>query len=111
MAFAMGNGRRVRFWKDKWCGGDLLSTSFPSLYAITSSKEAWYPSADGSVWAPCFFRQLNDWEVVPVECFFQRLQGRRVCRDDKVFGQSQRIEQFLLNPTARLWSRKDKALF
>nr|CAN78868.1 hypothetical protein VITISV_035932 [Vitis vinifera] len=84
MAFAMGNGRRVRFWKDKWCGGDLLSTSFPSLYAITSSKEVWYPSADGGVWAPCFFRQLNDWEVVPVECFFQRLQGRRVCRDDKV---------------------------
>ena len=39
--FFMGNGRRVRFWKDRWYGDDPLCTSFPSLFAISSSKEAW----------------------------------------------------------------------
>ncbi|RVW46317.1 Pre-mRNA-splicing factor SYF1 [Vitis vinifera] len=32
---------RVRFWKDRWYGDDPLCTSFPSLFAISSSKEAW----------------------------------------------------------------------
>ena len=40
MAFIVGNGRRVRFWKDKWRGNAPLCTSFPSLFAIFSSKEA-----------------------------------------------------------------------
>ena len=30
-----------RFWKDKWCGNNSLCTSFPSLFAIASSKVAW----------------------------------------------------------------------
>ena len=84
MTFSVRKERRVRFWKDKWCGDKLLCTSFPSLFAIASSKEAWMEdvwnhSAEGGVWAPLFSRRLNDWEVVFVECFFQRLQGRRVC--------------------------------
>ncbi|RVX22876.1 hypothetical protein CK203_008272 [Vitis vinifera] len=37
----MGDGRRVRFWEDRWCGDDALSVSFPSLYAMPASKEAW----------------------------------------------------------------------
>ncbi|RVX22609.1 putative ribonuclease H protein [Vitis vinifera] len=37
----LGNGRRVRFWKDRWCGDEALSISFPSLYALVTSKEAW----------------------------------------------------------------------
>ena len=30
---------------------------------------------------PRFSKRLNNWEVVVMECFFQRLQGRRMCRD------------------------------
>ncbi|RVW26080.1 putative ribonuclease H protein [Vitis vinifera] len=29
LAFRVGNGRRVRFWKDKWCGDEPLYESFP----------------------------------------------------------------------------------
>ena len=39
--FSMGDRRRVRFWEDRWCGDDALSVSFPSLYAMAASKEAW----------------------------------------------------------------------
>ena len=41
IVFSMGDGRRVRFWEDRWCGDDALSVSFPSLYAMAASKEAW----------------------------------------------------------------------
>ena len=40
MSFLVGNGQRVKFWIEKWCGDTPLSHSFPSLFAITSSKEA-----------------------------------------------------------------------
>lgn len=32
---------RVRFWKDKWCSDEPLCTTFPSLFAIVASEEAW----------------------------------------------------------------------
>ena len=41
VAFVVGNGRRVKFWKDLWWGNVPLCNSFPSLYAFASSKEAW----------------------------------------------------------------------
>ena len=39
--FLVGNGWSVRFWKDKWHGNDSLYNSFPSLFSIVASKEAW----------------------------------------------------------------------
>ena len=41
IVFSVGDGRRVRFWKDKWCGDDALCVSFPSLYALATLEEAW----------------------------------------------------------------------
>ena len=31
LSFVVGNGQRVSFWKDTWCGDTPLCTSFPSL--------------------------------------------------------------------------------
>ncbi|RVX08811.1 hypothetical protein CK203_011017 [Vitis vinifera] len=39
LVFIVGNGRRVRFWRDKWCGDSPLCSSFPSLFALTNDKE------------------------------------------------------------------------
>ena len=41
MVFVVGNGRRVRFWLDKWCGDESLKDTFPSLFALATSKDAW----------------------------------------------------------------------
>ena len=64
----MGNGRRVRFWEDTWCGQEPLCSSFPSLFAIAASKDAWVSELwcgpeHGEGWNPLFTRLLNDWEV------------------------------------------------
>ena len=40
MVFIAGNERRVRFWRDRWCGDSPLCESFPSLFALSVEKEA-----------------------------------------------------------------------
>ena len=37
----MGEGNRVRFWHDPWCGPTPLKELFPSMYDCSVSKEAW----------------------------------------------------------------------
>ncbi|RVW52508.1 hypothetical protein CK203_068888 [Vitis vinifera] len=49
--FVVGNGRRVKFWRDRWCRDE--------------------PLRDG--WNPSFSRPLNDWEIETVECFLSRI--------------------------------------
>ena len=84
-SFSVGNGRRVRFWRDRWCGDAPLCESFPSLFALSIEKEAWVadvwdPLMQGG-WNPCFSRALNDWEVEEAELFLGYLHGKRVLGD------------------------------
>ena len=85
LAYQVGNGQKVRFWMDKWCGDEPLCESFPSLFTISSSKEAWVtdvwsPIGDASGWTPLFSRAFNDWEweLELVERFLQKIQAFRV---------------------------------
>ena len=38
--FVLGDGRRINFWKDVWCGGEALCARFPSLFNLALNKEA-----------------------------------------------------------------------
>ena len=65
VAFLVGGGRRVRFWKDKWCGVKPLCICFPFLFVVASSKEAlveevWSHSPEGGCWAPRSSGHFND---------------------------------------------------
>ena len=40
--FFVSDRRRVKFQRDKWCEDEPLWVSFPSLYVLVISKEAWY---------------------------------------------------------------------
>ena len=87
MAFVVGNGRRVKFWLEKWCEDEPLRSVFPSLFAIAVSKEAWVEevpngSFEGGCWAPHFVRLLNNWELDEVESFILRLQGKRIHNEE-----------------------------
>ena len=41
ISFVVDNGRRVKFWKDRWCSEELICEIFPSLFVLFDSKEAW----------------------------------------------------------------------
>lgn len=36
----VGNGCKIRYWEDPWCGESPLSLAFPTLYELTGSKGA-----------------------------------------------------------------------
>ena len=86
--FLVGNGRRVRFWRDRWYGDSPLCVSFPSLFALSVDKEAWVADIWDSLaeegwggWNPYFSRAFNDWEVEAAKRFLEWLHGKRVQGD------------------------------
>ncbi|RVW17395.1 Transposon TX1 uncharacterized 149 kDa protein [Vitis vinifera] len=87
--FVVGDGRKMSFWKDKWCRTTPLCESFPSLFALTTSKEAWVNEVwttfgkRGGSWSPCFSRPFNDWEMKEVERLFCCLGGKKVNVDEE----------------------------
>ena len=38
--FRVGDGKRVRFWKDRWCREEPLAVNSPELFSIAIDKEA-----------------------------------------------------------------------
>ena len=62
--FIVGNGRRVKFWKDVWCSDmtlekkKTLEDAFLALFSIAASKDEWVAEVwvDGEVvgWSPFF---------------------------------------------------------
>ena len=68
LSFVVGNGLRLKFWRDVWCRNTPLCESYPSLFALASSKDAWVGEcwsnpSEGEGWNPLFTKPFNDWEV------------------------------------------------
>ena len=40
LSFVVGNGQRVSFWNDKWCGTSSFCESYPFLFVFSATKEA-----------------------------------------------------------------------
>uniref|UniRef100_A0A2N9G1S1 Reverse transcriptase domain-containing protein n=1 Tax=Fagus sylvatica TaxID=28930 RepID=A0A2N9G1S1_FAGSY len=83
--FVVGQGTRVSFWKDKWCGDISLMALFPTLFTCSSNREATIaevlcdPNSRGvREWNVTFVRDFNDWEVDVVAEFFQFLHSHMV---------------------------------
>ena len=38
--YEIGDGSKVQFWLDCWCGTSLFAVRYPELYRISCSKEA-----------------------------------------------------------------------
>ena len=64
--FAIGDGSRVRFSEDAWCGESPLCDIFPNLYMLAVTKgvkvaDVWDNSrGDDGAWSPSFSRSFND---------------------------------------------------
>uniref|UniRef100_A0A2N9EL19 Reverse transcriptase domain-containing protein n=1 Tax=Fagus sylvatica TaxID=28930 RepID=A0A2N9EL19_FAGSY len=83
--FVVGQGTRVSFWKDKWCGDTSLMVLFPTLFTCSSNRDATIaevlsgPNSRGvREWNVTFVRDFNDWEVDVVAEFFQFLHSHMV---------------------------------
>ncbi|RVW95972.1 putative ribonuclease H protein [Vitis vinifera] len=101
VSFAVGDGRRVKFWKDIWCGNIPLCEAFPSLFAFAVSQDAWVADCwdsirDAGGWYPCFSRPFNDWEMEAEVSLLSLLQGKRlfVEMEDRVLWNASKNEIF-----------------
>jgi hypothetical protein len=79
----LGNGSRIRFWDNVWCGKVPLKVAFPVLYDIACDKDALVADhlvvGSGSYqWDVRFFRAAHDWEVDILASFFSLLYSTRV---------------------------------
>jgi hypothetical protein len=64
----IGDGTRVRFWHDRWCGDTYLKDDFPVLFSITHEKDASVVANVGLLGGShqrnvSFCREAHDWEV------------------------------------------------
>jgi hypothetical protein len=87
--FELGDGSKIRFWDDVWCGESPLKVAFPALFDIAREKNAFVANHldlfSGSVqWDVNFIRATHDWELAIVTSFFTllySLRGRREGED------------------------------
>ena len=77
-SFIVGDGSRIKFWHDSWCGDHPLRVQFPDLFCLARAPEA--TVADhlcflGSMrhWNIAFCRRVHDWELETAASFMDLL--------------------------------------
>ncbi|RVW42181.1 Serine/threonine-protein kinase dst1 [Vitis vinifera] len=92
--------------------------SFPSLFSISLSKDAWVsdvwnPEGDGIGWTSLFSRAFNDWKIELVERFMLKIQAFRVQREeeDRVFWTTSKCGAFSVESLYAMLELGDFPLF
>ena len=80
---SLGDGSRISFWRDVWCGEEALSLSFLNLFRLTSQKNAtttelWDHNSGEGGWNPIFLRSFNDWEMEEADRFLQVVHRQKI---------------------------------
>jgi hypothetical protein len=86
--FIVGDGSKISFWHDLWCGDTVLKVAFPTLFDIARLKDVVVADnlerlGDSFQWNVGFIREADDWEVDVFASFFQLLHSIKVNRDTK----------------------------
>uniref|UniRef100_A0A2N9FMZ6 Uncharacterized protein n=1 Tax=Fagus sylvatica TaxID=28930 RepID=A0A2N9FMZ6_FAGSY len=76
--FEVGDGSKVKFWLDTWCGSSSLKEGYPDLFRIARDKEALVVDhmcfENGVVsWVLNFTRSAQDWELDSIASFLKLL--------------------------------------
>jgi hypothetical protein len=99
--FKLGNGSKIRFWDDVWCGELALKEAFPILYGLSGDRDACVADhmdfSSGSLqWDVSFLRAAHDWEVVVFASFYSLLYSSSKSRvgEDKLWWTPSRKGKF-----------------
>ncbi|RVW23312.1 LINE-1 reverse transcriptase-like [Vitis vinifera] len=104
LAFRVGKGSKIKFWKDCWCTDTPLSQCFNQLFALAVHRDAtieemWDHDAGQGDWKLVFVRDFNDWEMDMVGELLHTLRGQgplwrmtQLCggREEMVFSKSKK---------------------
>ena len=76
--FEVGDGTRVKFWLDVWCGDMSLKESFPKLYHIASNRGTFVADHmrqrnNSTFWDMNFIWAVQDWELESLSIFLDTL--------------------------------------
>ena len=83
LSFKVGNGERVRFWSDVWCGDRPLKVVYPWLFLIAGDRDALVADLmsfrNGVLhWELTFSQNVQDWEMDSMNSFMDLICSANV---------------------------------
>ena len=81
--YDIGDGSKVKFWKDRWCGETSLTVSYLDLFRFCRNKEAsvaeLMKSTNGILfWDVSFFRGVHARELEAMSSFLDTIYGSSI---------------------------------
>ncbi len=78
-----GNGIRLKFWQNLWCGDDVLQEAFSELFCIAWDKDALVANYlqicnDSIHWRLDFLRTALEWELEIISSFLDLIYSTKV---------------------------------
>lgn len=76
ISFKVGNGLKVKFWKDRWLGNFILKEFYPTFFQIAHDLDSTVAqNREGNQRNSIFRRKFNDWELDSLFELMGRLEG------------------------------------
>ncbi|KAJ9693798.1 hypothetical protein PVL29_009659 [Vitis rotundifolia] len=117
LAFIVGKGSKIKFWKDRWCTDTPLSQCFNHLFVLAAHRDAtieemWDQDSGHGEWNLVFERDFNDWELDMVGDLLNTLRGHRpALGDDSVNWRQGRNGFFRVKDAYRLLDKPNVTVF
>ena len=118
VAFSSGYGRRLCFWKDTWCIGDMLCNTFPTLFNLVAHKDVrvvyvWDASREEEGWSLVFVRSFNDYDVEEVERFLCYLHSKKIkpLQEDQMLVKESKMDGFSIRLMYRMFCHSPSIAF